>query len=107
MNILSLLPGTPSPCDHSQWWETRLLTIEAITNFTRSVGASPLDQVGSLMIRTVTGQQEKEMVLYAKHCALCYTQDPSKLVTCSRCHMVSYCSAEHQVLSTCLCCGCC
>ena len=43
-------------------------------------------------------QEEEEMILYAKHCEVCYSTDKERLIACQRCHMVNYCSVAHVEL---------
>ena len=41
-------------------------------------------------------QEESEMIAYGKHCEVCYSTKREDLFPCGRCHMVNYCSLDHQ-----------
>ena len=41
-------------------------------------------------------QVEREMVIFSRHCELCFNTAREKLFACDACYMVSYCCEEHQ-----------
>eukprot|EP00049_Salpingoeca_infusionum_P018735 m.358573 g.358573 ORF g.358573 m.358573 type:complete len:557 (+) comp18189_c0_seq1:35-1705(+) len=80
-------PSLPRPVTFWAWWCERQASVMRLQALASHKGIS---------CNSVALLKHKDMVRYAKHCAVCFNTDRDEQHSCPKCHMVNYCCQEHR-----------